>query len=101
MSPPSATQPLDALRGNKCHWQNRAYLSSFYYLSQEESGLVLIQPPGSHPTKIREAPGAGSDIAPWDQRHGVSPLQSTQLSLDLAKPKFHTQSLLFPHLWHS
>lgn len=101
MNPPSATQTLGALQSNKYHQQNQAYFSNLYYLSHEEGGLVLIQPPGSHPAKIREAAGAGSDIAPWEPRFGVPPLQSPQLSLGLAKAKFHTQSLPIPHLWHS
>lgn len=36
------------------HWQKQAlliqFLLLFTQLTQEEGGLVLIQPPGSHPT---------------------------------------------------
>lgn len=92
MRPPGATQPLGALQGNKCHWQNQVYLSSFYYLSQAEGGLVLIQPPGSHPTEIRRQLVQVLILHPGSQDLGCHP--SSHLSCLWMWPNlsFPTQS---------
>lgn len=67
---------------------------------------MLIQSPGSHPTQIRGAAGAGFNIAPWEPMPVSKALEyppSSHLGplLGLAKAKFHTPSLPVAHLWHS
>lgn len=98
-NPPGAPQPLGALQGNKCHWQNQVYLSNFYCLSQGEGELVLIQPPES--TEIRRQLVQVLILHPGSQDLGSH--SSSHLSCLWMWPNlsFHTHSLPVPHLWHS